>query len=158
MIEVSSLEDAIHAMLHQSNALGITSVEMGHWHHLHVLSDDLSTTFMVKHSKDDAMLRTILISKQASHLSTGRDKSCLALNVPDEAGCLFNALSIFKEYNINLCNLASLPSTSKQWKYEFFIEVEGHLQDSSVQQAIQRLQQDACLRLRTFGSYEKAQL
>ena len=67
----------------------------------------------------------------------------------DQAGWWHN---YFKKAGINLSKIESRPSKRKAWEYIFFIDMEGHVEDSSLTQAVEEMKED-CLFLKILGSY-----
>ena len=67
---------------------------------------------------------------------TGRDKTCLLFSVSHKAGALVEVLDILRRFGINMTKIESHPSPAKSWEYLFFVDIEGHSQDESVQRAI----------------------
>ncbi|KAL7754451.1 prephenate dehydratase [Sorochytrium milnesiophthora] len=69
-----------------------------------------------------------------------------------QAGALCDSLKIFKDFEINLTKVDSRPSRQRQWHYVFFVEMEGHVGDAKLTQAVAVLQKQ-CLDLKVLGSY-----
>ena len=42
----------------------------------------------------------------------------------------------FNQANINLTRIESRPSKTKAWSYNFFVDLEGHLEDDNVAEAV----------------------
>lgn len=95
--------------------------------------------------------RFLVIAKDYP-LRTGKDKTSILLSVKDRPGALYDALLPFKESKINLTKIESRPSKRKVWEYIFFIDMEGHLEDKKVKEAIDETR-DICLYLKHLGSY-----
>merc|ERR1712217_649039 len=88
--------------------------------------------------------RCIVISKVAASPS-GEDKSCIAFGTSHESGALHRALGCFHKQGVNLTSIESLPSrdTKEGFKYDFFVELEGALEDEPVKRGIQQLEKEA---------------
>jgi len=87
---------------------------------------------------------------------TGRDKTSIMFSIKDKVGALHSMLTPFAEAGINLNRLDARPSGRKVWDYVFFLDMEGHIEDRPVANAIERLKQD-CMFLKVVGSYPKSQ-
>jgi chorismate mutase/prephenate dehydratase len=87
---------------------------------------------------------------------TGRDKTSIMFSIKDKVGALHAMLTPFAEAGINLNRLDARPSGRKVWDYVFFLDMEGHIEDLPVANAIERLKQD-CMFLKVVGSYSKSQ-
>lgn len=87
---------------------------------------------------------------------SGRDKTSLALFMKkDRPGALLMILSEFAYGDINLTKIQSRPTKRQLGDYMFFVDLEGHVDDSNVRLALD------CLRLKLrdvkiLGSYPKA--
>jgi chorismate mutase / prephenate dehydratase len=76
---------------------------------------------------------------------------------PDDPGALFRLLEPFAKHKINMTRIESRPSRKRKWDYVFFIDVEGHVSDAPVAQALAEL--EACATMfRVLGSYPRAVL
>ncbi len=111
--------------------------------------------FVERHIEDfkDNYTRFLVISKTMVP-RTGKDKTSLMLSLKDRPGALHDLLSPFKEQKINLTKIESRPSKTKAWQYIFFIDLEGHVEDSRVKKALERVK-DICLDFKILGSYPR---
>jgi chorismate mutase / prephenate dehydratase len=85
---------------------------------------------------------------------TGNDKTSLVFSTRDERGALVRALTLFDRENINLCRIESRPS-GEAWQYVFFVDLEGHVEDDNVRQALQALEGHSDM-VKVLGSYPRA--
>lgn len=83
---------------------------------------------------------------------TGRDKTSLLFSVKDRVGALHDMLVPFKRHGINLTKIESRPSKKKPWEYYFYVDLEGHYQQESVNAALRELE-GQCTFLKILGSY-----
>ncbi len=86
---------------------------------------------------------------------TGRDRTSLLFSVQHKVGALHRALGAFSQHNVNLCKIESRPNRARAWEYYFFVDVEGHADDSNVRAALEQLRHE-CTVLRVLGSYPRA--
>jgi chorismate mutase/prephenate dehydratase len=77
-------------------------------------------------------------------------------SIKDKVGALHSMLTPFAQAGINLNRLDARPSGRKVWDYVFFLDMEGHLEEPKVADAIERLKQD-CMFLKVLGSYPRSQ-
>ncbi|OED36557.1 chorismate mutase [PVC group bacterium (ex Bugula neritina AB1)] len=84
--------------------------------------------------------------------STGKDKTSLFLSLQDEYGSLVDALKPFKEYGVNLTKIESRPSKKKLWKYHFYVDFEGHVDDKNVAKCLDFLKSKK-IGFKYLGSY-----
>ena len=83
---------------------------------------------------------------------TGKDRTALLLGVKDAPGALHEVLHLFAERGLNLTNIHSRPSAGAEWRYLFFVEVEGHPTDRALVAALEDARR-ATRFLRVLGSY-----
>lgn len=107
--------------------------------------------------KSDNTTRFLVIGREqcACPSPQGGDKTSLLLTVNDEPSALQRALGAFGSRNINMSKIESRPSRRKAWDYVFFVDIEGHWQDESVQAAVSELRQ-CCPFVKWLGSYPGA--
>jgi chorismate mutase / prephenate dehydratase len=102
---------------------------------------------------------------------TGHDKTVVMFRVSHEPGALANALDVFRQTKINLTWIESFPvrpgtaaaagDTPPQARgqakpeYAFFIDFEGHVEDTKVTRALKALQ-DHCQEVTVLGSFPMA--
>lgn len=89
--------------------------------------------------------------------ASGDDRTTLLASIghTDSPGALHRLLEPFAEHRVSMTRIESRPSHRKKWDYVFFIDIEGHAEDSHVAKALQKLQKRASL-FRVLGSYPRA--
>lgn len=95
--------------------------------------------------------RFIIVCKEKKFLKNA-GKVSICFEIPHESGSLYKTLSHFIYNGINLCNIESRPIPEKNWEYRFFIEFEGNLEDSAVQNALGSLKEET-RNMIVFGNY-----
>jgi chorismate mutase/prephenate dehydratase len=86
---------------------------------------------------------------------TGHDKTSVFFAVKHKVGALYDALSAFRNYNLNMTKIESRPSKSKAWEYFFFVDFEGHADEENTKKALAELAQH-CILLTVLGAYPQA--
>lgn len=66
-------------------------------------------------------------------------KTSLVMATSHKAGSLVAALSVFKEFGINMTKLQSRPIIGNPWEEKFYLDFEGNLSDPIVQELIDEL-------------------
>jgi chorismate mutase/prephenate dehydratase len=89
--------------------------------------------------------------QKAAH-GLGADKTSLVFAVPERAGALHAALSLFAREKINLTMIQSRPQRERPWAYTFFVDLQGSRADKRVKRALNALDRQA-LFLKVLGSY-----
>lgn len=103
----------------------------------------------------EAETRFVVIGREPVPAS-GRDKTSLVAFISvDRPGALLEILEEFAQRNINLTKLESRPTKRVLGEYCFFIDLEGHISDEIVSQAIAVLEPKLA-KLKSLGSYPRA--
>lgn len=95
-----------------------------------------------------------MVLGKSSGPRSGDDKTSLVFAVRHTAGALFGALESFKRFKLNMTRIESRPSKNKAWEYYFFVDVEGHQEDSGVRAALDDMAAH-CTFLTVLGSYPR---
>ena len=85
---------------------------------------------------------------------TGDDRTSLMFCVRDEPGALFKALEPFNRLRISMSKIESRPSKRKAWEYFFFVDVDGHAEQSPLKEAVAELS-NHCTLVKILGTYPK---
>ena len=86
---------------------------------------------------------------------TGDDRTSLMLVTAHKAGALVEVLLVFQSLGINMTMITSRPSAKTHQEYNFFVDLDGHAGDSSIDKAIAEAKTH-CRTLRVLGSYPKS--
>ncbi len=86
-----------------------------------------------------------LVIGQESPSPSGNDRTSLLLGIMERPGALNEILSVIARAGINLAKIESRPIKGKQWKYLFFLDLMGHIEETSIK--------DCCETLRALCSY-----
>lgn len=85
----------------------------------------------------------------------GAKTSMMITPTEDRAGLLFEILSVFQIKKINLTKIESMPTGNKMNDYLFYIDIDGSLTQSHVQETVAFLR--TMMRVDVFGSYDLAE-
>jgi len=97
-----------------------------------------------------------IVAAKARAKRTGRDKTSLIVYLDrDRPGALYSILQEFACRQINLTRIESRPSRKGLGDYYFYIDLEGHVDDSAVGEAIAAVKEKAAV-VRVLGSYPRA--
>ena len=89
--------------------------------------------------------------------ASGRDKTSMVLSARNRAGAVYEMLTPFAKRGVSMTKFESRPSKVALWEYLFFVDIEGHRQDSNVAAALEEVAQIAGY-LKVLGSYPSAVL
>ena len=95
-----------------------------------------------------------LILGQQKVGQSGNDKTSFLISTPHSPGFLFDLLKPFAEHEINISLIESRPYHHRNWAYLFFMDIEGHQDDTAVKQALNDLTQKS-IQINILGSYPK---
>jgi prephenate dehydratase len=98
--------------------------------------------------------RFFVVEKASSILEHG-DKTALAFALKNIPGALYDALGIFAARGVNLNKLESRPRRGRTWEYVFYVDIEGHVNDPKVAEALTDLVRKASF-VKVFGSFPRA--
>ncbi|MBS0619657.1 MAG: prephenate dehydratase [Spirochaetes bacterium] len=87
------------------------------------------------------------IARRATH-----NRTMISFNLPDSTGSLYRALAPFYEEKINMRGIESRPDRNQVWNYIFFIDLDGHAEDTNVKAAFDKLK-NVSSGFRLLGSY-----
>ncbi len=93
-----------------------------------------------------------LIIGHSSAQRSGCDKTSIMFSIRHKAGALSDILQTFAAHKLNLTRIESRPSRQRAWEYVFFVDLEGHAEDSTVAQALDEAA-ESCIFLKPLGSY-----
>lgn len=99
------------------------------------------------------MTRFFIIGKGESG-RTGDDKTSVMVSIKDKVGALYLMLKPFEKYGVNLTNIESRPSKKKAWDYYFFVDMNGHIEDEKIKNALVEVEKNAGA-VKILGSYPK---
>jgi chorismate mutase/prephenate dehydratase len=101
--------------------------------------------------------RFFVIGPAMSDQPTGRDKTLLLLSIRDRVGALRDIVNEFADAGINLSAIQSRPSRRRAWDYLFFVELQGHIEEDRVRDAVKRIE-DHSVSLTILGSWPDERL
>ncbi len=101
--------------------------------------------------------RFLMLARGETEVSGQDVTSLIFIPTGDRPGILARCLTTLASYGINLTKLDSRP-TGRMRQYAFWVTLDGHSKDPTVQRAIEDLRDTYCSSLRILGSYRKAAL
>ena len=124
-----------------------------------VAADVYELQVLVNNIEDrpDNATRFLVIGRKLLAAS-GEDKTTLLISTSDTAGgagVLHHLLQPLATHGVSMTRIESRPSRRKNWDYVFFLDIEGHAEQSPVSDALAELERDASL-FKVLGAYPKA--
>ena len=86
---------------------------------------------------------------------SGDDKTSIVVSMHNKPGALFKLLEPFNREDVMLTRIDTRPSRTENWAYLFFMEFDGHRQDSKISKILAELEEKSVM-LKPLGSYPKA--
>lgn len=89
----------------------------------------------------------------ASPDATGKDCTSLVVSVVNRPGALYELVEPLKRHGVSMTRFESRPARSgQQWEYFFYIDLQGHIQDTNIAAALADLR-PICAFYKVMGSY-----
>ena len=149
LVEISSTAAAAKLASQQRGVAAVASLEAGREYELDVIASSIE-------DNPNNVTRFAVLGRERP-APTGNDKTAILFQVSHEPGALANAMTIFKQQNLNLTWIESFPAPETKNEYMFFIELTGHRDTEDVQTALKELHHLA-QRLTILGSYPIASI
>jgi len=122
----------------------VASREAGRLYGLEVLAEGIN------HNKNNTTRFIILAKDHIYCKDAGKVTICFEL--PHKSGTLYHMLGNLIYNGVNMRMIESRPILGKNWEYRFFVDVEGNLSDTSIQNALRSVSEEAA-NMRILGNY-----
>lgn len=86
---------------------------------------------------------------------TGSDKTSLVVSNINRPGALYELIEPFARHGVSMTRIESRPSRRTPWDYNFFVDCEGHADESPLADVLDELRERASY-FRILGSYPAA--
>jgi chorismate mutase / prephenate dehydratase len=145
LIPANSTSKAVKLAMEDSGGAAICSVIAAKTYGLPVLFHNIEDS-------QDNFTRFLIIGKDIRNQKGPMDKTSILTRLEDEPGALVNFLQDFYHAKINLTKIESRPAKAgKQFKYFFYIDFDGHIDDVNVREIINKYKHTT----KWLGSYVK---
>jgi chorismate mutase / prephenate dehydratase len=104
--------------------------------------------------RNDNTTRFLVIGR-SSFPPSGNDRTSLLVFIRDQPGALYKILEPLARRMISMNRIESRPAHGKLWQYAFFIDVNGHAEESPLKDALAEIDKYAG-DVRVLGSYPVA--
>jgi len=147
LLEVESTARAAQIASEDEDAAAVASSVAAQLYRLDTLAD---------HIEDHPLnLTRFLVVGPKVPEPTGSDKTSILFGFKNEPGMLGRVLSPFHRRGLDLTKIESHPVKREEREYHFFLDVEGHIEDPSVAEAVDELA-GLCYLVKHLGSYPRA--
>jgi len=149
LVDVSSNATAAKMASVEKNVAAIAGETAAEIYQLNTLVPNIE-------DEPDNTTRFLIIGKRETPES-GEDKTSLLISTPNKTGALLGILQPFARHNISMNRIESRPSGRGTWNYVFFVDIDGHVNNEQVKQALTELEQVTTM-VNVLGSFPKAVL
>lgn len=150
-IAVSSNADGAKRSLDDAEGAAIASEQAAIVYGLESLATSIE-------DEPDNTTRFLVVGKQAVSRSGSEPEhnvTTLLLSMPNKAGALHDILKPLAAHGVSMNRIESRPSRREAWDYVFFIDLQGHIEETHVAAAIAAIAEQAPL-CKVLGSYPAA--
>ena len=135
--------------LNKKNCAAIASKEAAKIYEMPIVSSNIANNL-------NNYTRFLILAKTNNH-KTGNDKTSIIFSIKHEPGSLFRIIEKFHKNNVNLTKIESRPTKTNTWEYNFYVDFEGHKEDSKISEMLEKIKLDT-LFLKILGSYPSMKL
>ncbi|MBU3965543.1 prephenate dehydratase [Patescibacteria group bacterium] len=119
--------------------------------------DNCELEILAKNIQDEETNKTrFFVLGHENNPWTGKDKTSIIFGTEDKCGSLVDVLLVFKVLGINMMQISSRPSKKKLGEYIFWVDIDGHREEKTIQVAIGQIAKITTF-LKILGSYPKAE-
>ncbi len=147
LFETTSTAKAAKIAEQDSSVAAIASSAAADIYSLNILAKGIE-------DKINNITRFLVIGRKIPKKS-GNDKTSFMFTIKDRVGALYQILEPFYKKGINLTRIESRPSKQKNWSYIFFVDVDGHVDDTNIQDSLKEIE-NLTVSLKIMGSYPKS--
>lgn len=146
---VSSNAEAARRARNADDAAAIAGSSAAHVYGLKVIAGPIE-------DRPDNTTRFLVVGRELFP-PCGHDRTSILVYVKDQPGALFNILRPLADRGLSMNRIESRPAHQGLWRYAFFIDFEGHIDDAPVRAALADLEAFAS-EVKVLGSYPCAVL
>lgn len=144
---VVSNAEAVRRAKKSDDAAAIAGENAAHVYGMQVIAGPIE-------DRSDNTTRFLVIGRGAFPPS-GNDRTSLMVFIRDQPGALYRILEPLARRDISMNRIESRPAHGALWQYAFFIEVNGHVDESPLEDALGEIDAFAG-EVRVLGSYPVA--
>lgn len=147
-VETASTAAAAQLAAADSEVAALGSIVSAESYGLHVLERGVE-------DQSGNTTRFVIVGQEAPEPSGDDLTSVVFTARKDQSGALYRLLDPFARVGVNLSAIQSRPIKGKAWEYLFFIDLEGHVSDGVVADALEKAAEIAQSH-KVLGSYPRA--
>lgn len=101
----------------------------------------------------DNYTRFIALGREPAPRRSGHAKTMIVMATAHQPGSLYQCLGVLAQKKINVLKIESRPSRQRAWEYVFYLDFEGHREDTAVRAALADLAVHTTF-CKVLGSFE----
>ncbi|HOM01341.1 MAG TPA: prephenate dehydratase [Acetivibrio sp.] len=105
---------------------------------------------------DNNFTRFVVISKKEAQRAK-KNKTSIVFSTENKPGSLYRILDIFSLWDINMTRIESRPAKNELGKYIFFVDINGHIEDQDVRDALTMVKRKTSF-YKFLGSYPEFEI
>ena len=144
---VSSNGEAARMVAREDSAAAIAGRAASEFYSLSMLASNIE-------DEPNNTTRFLVLGRQ-SVPATGADMTSILVAIRNRPGMLHRLLTPAAEAGVDLARIESRPSRRQAWDYNFFIDIEGHVDEPRVRQVLDAIESEAAF-LKVLGSYPRS--
>ncbi len=144
---VASNAEAARRARNADDAAAIAGESAGLVYHLKTVAGPIE-------DRPDNTTRFLVLGRELFSPS-GNDRTSLLVHVKDQPGALHHVLSPLAENGVSMNRIESRPAHDRVWKYGFFIDFAGHVEDPAAKRALAAMK-PFTTSIKILGSYPVA--
>jgi chorismate mutase/prephenate dehydratase len=141
---VASNGEAARRVASESQAAAIAGRAASEFYELPMLASNIE-------DEPNNTTRFLVLGKQQVP-ATGNDMTSILVAIRNQPGMLHKLLTPGAQAGVDLTRIESRPSRRQAWDYNFFIDLEGHIDEARVRQVLDAIESQAAM-LKVLGSY-----
>jgi len=107
--------------------------------------------------KNSNFTRFVVVGKKLDDATSLQNRTSIVFSTEHKPGSLACILDIFSLWDINMSKIESRPSRGKLGRYIFFIDIEGHMLDQDVRDALTMVKRKTTF-YKFLGSYPRVDM
>jgi prephenate dehydratase len=128
------------------DAAAIASKSAAEFYDMKILEENIE-------DRKNNFTRFLVLSDQKTN-PTKNDRTSMIFGLKHTPGSLFSVIQEFNAGNINLTKIESRPTKEKPWEYNFYLDLEGHIEEDEVKKTLNKIEKK-CTFLKVLGSYRR---
>ena len=128
------------------DAAAIASKSAAEFYDMKILEENIE-------DRKNNFTRFLVLSDKKTN-PTKNDRTSMIFGLKHTPGSLFSVLQEFNAGNINLTKIESRPTKEKPWEYNFYLDLEGHIEEDEVKKKLNKIEKK-CTFLKVLGSYRR---